>query len=292
MSKKNRYSIKRNYTKRRRKTKNNFINKRRKTQKKHNKRKKTNMKGGGDGGEPKPYPNPNPNPIPIPPDPSPKPEPEQSLKLISRFEDIQSQKLYILSGSDDFLYMYTDKKKYDSPYERAEIEESIDELDEKNDPKDWCEIRMNRSILDYFEGAECDGYIRSPLFYRIDYFNNPNYLCATSGQWGRGGRVTRASPPDLFEASFNYINSIYNIYEIDEWPKSLPPPPIRKSKEKNKEECSGDYIKQNKNKIECNQNCCGWPHSGYVCGEVDSLPGTEGKCTLEEKTSTKQNPTY
>ena len=61
------------------------------------------------------------------------------------------------------------------------------------------------------------------LFYRTDFFNNPNYLCLTSCQWDR--RVET----DLFEASFNYINSIYNIYEIDEWPKFLPPPPIPKS---------------------------------------------------------------
>jgi len=278
-------SKKRNKTKRRR-THNNRINKRKKAQKKDNKRRKTNMKG-GDGDKPKPYPNPNPipDPIPVPPDPSPKPEPVQNLKLISRFEDIQTQKLYLLSSSDDFLYMYVDRKKIDQPYKKDEIEETINEEQEETTPN-ICEINMNRFILDYFDGAECDSWFGNPLFYRIDFFNNPNYLCTTSGQWGRG------VGPDLFEASFNYINSIYNIYEIDEWPKFLPPPPIRKS---NKfsilEECSEEYIKQNKNKMECNQNCCGWPHSGYVCGEVDGLLGSEGKC-VEEQTRVLKNPTY
>jgi len=281
----NKYNkTKRNKTKRRRKTKNNFINKRRKIQKNHNKRKNT-MKG-GDRGKPKPYsipdPNPKPGPIPPPPPPPPKPEPVQNLKLISRYEDIQSPKLYMLVGSDDLLYLYNNVKNWKEVITKDVEEDNINFLVEKNDPNLDCEIQVRKDILDYFDGDDYDNWWFSLeqdiLTYRVHLFDNPNYLCAPNGQWGR-------LIFDLYEPSFNYINSIYNVYELDEWPTFLPPPPIRKSNEFSiLEECSEEYIKQNKNKTECNQRCCGWPHSGYVCGEVenDYTPGlSHGSCVEE-----------
>ena len=287
MPKKNRYSIKRNYTKRRRQTRNRRNKKRKKTHGRHNnKRKKTNMKG-GDGGEPKPYPNPNPipDPIPVPPDPSPKPEPVQSLRLISSFEDLQAQKLYLLSSSDDLLYIYIDYPvTLDEPYYKSDIQEHIDSLVETNDPRNECSIKMYRDILSLCDQDEYSIWMQVPLYYRIALDYRSDYLCTATLNDGQG-------IPDLFEASFNYINSIYNIYEIDEWPKFLPPPPIQKS---NKisilQECSEEYIKQNKNKMECNRKCC--PNSGYVCGMVDDPAGPKGTCIKKEKTGIKQNPTY
>lgn len=278
-------SNKRNKTKRR--THNNRINKRRKTQKKNNKRKKTNIKG-GDGGKPKPYPTPvpipDPIPIPIPPRPSPKPTPNRSLNLISKFKNIKPNTLYFLQAGDDLLYIFTDEGEKDMM--NREIWESIiSDINEFPEVSNDCERKLCEDILPYFKKDKYE--FQFPIkCYRIAPTDYPNYLCLASNKWETG-------PSELFEVFFEYINSIYNIYEIDEWPKFLPPLPIKKS---NKipllEECSEEYIKQNKNKMECNQSCCGWPQSGYVCGEVDGLLVSEGACVQEKKTQVLKNPTY
>jgi len=185
--------------------------------------------------------------------------------------------------------MYVDTKVEAAVYSRAVIEEDIAWLVELNDPSDECDIKILRDILDYFDedGAEYASYFFEPLLYRIGDINNPNYLCTPSGQWARGDAT------DLYEASFKYFNSIYNIYAIDDWPTILPPPPIKKSNEISiLKECSEEYVKQNKNKNECNRMCCGWPLSGYVCGEVDGLLGSEGSCVKEEKTNKKIRKYY
>ena len=250
---------------------------------KKNKKKKIKG-GGGDGIKSKPIPKPTPpvpNPIPIPPHPPPKPIPNRSLKLISEFENIKGNTLYFLQAGNDLLYIFTSEK--DNDMMNKEIWESfISAMNEFPEDSKDCEKKIAEDILSFFEKDEYK--FNFPIIcYRILPTDYPNYLCC-SNEWTPGHT-------ELFEAFFDYINSIYNIYEIDEWPKYLPHPPIKKSKKISLfEECSEDYIKQNKKKMECNQKCCGWPHSGYVCGEVDGLLGSEGACVQEKEN--KQNSTY
>tara|TARA_B110000046_G_C12863833_1_gene343027 strand:- start:264 stop:848 length:585 start_codon:yes stop_codon:yes gene_type:complete len=188
----------------------------------------------------------------------------------------------MLSSSDDLLYMYINGPIKDPPLfwseasTKTEIQEYIDKIVEADeDDEGGCYIKMYRGILSYCDNEEYSNY-RRPLFYRIASDHHSNHLCfPVSMKWNSGHEL------DFFRGSFNYINSIYNIYEIDEWPKWLPPPPIKKSNE----ECSEDYIKQNINKMECHQRCCGWPHSGYVCGmDDDDQPVPIAACIKEKNT--------
>ncbi len=292
-------SIKRNKTKQRRKTRNRRNKKRKKTHGRHNnKRRKTNIKGGSDT---KPTPIPNPTPIPppppLPPLPPPQPSPIHGLNLITEYENFKTDNLYILSAEADLLYMYIHKDKLPGLTHRSEIEFEI-ELLTKTDPENECMLEILESILGrhddpYYSLFECSSYFQPPLVYRIAQDDNPNYLCCREKmKWGLLGF-------HLYEISFSYIKSIYNVYQIDEWPPFLPTPPegrgidnIAPYKFSKLQECPEDYIKQNINKVECNRKCCGWPRSGYVCGMVDDPAGPKGTCIKKEKTGIKQNPTY
>uniref|UniRef100_A0A6C0F4T0 Uncharacterized protein n=1 Tax=viral metagenome TaxID=1070528 RepID=A0A6C0F4T0_9ZZZZ len=204
-------STKRNKTKQRRKTHKTRINKRRKTQKRRiNNRRKYDMKGGM---LKKPTIQPEPGPKPMPPS-APEIDPERG-ELISSFEEIRYRKLYLFSGSDDTLYMYMDVPRVEKPYYKSDVQSFIEDH-----RCNACELKMNECIIQYCKKDKYSSYYNDIILYRANFDKN-NYLCCEeSYKWIETNIY-------LFEGAFDYINSIYNIYEIDEWPAELAYPTVR-----------------------------------------------------------------
>lgn len=216
-------STKRNKTKKRRKTQKTRINKRRKTQKRRiNNRRKYDMKGGmvptpPVKGKQKKHPHQKPSRRLVEPglEPKPKPSPDpEKGKLISSFEEIMYGKLYLFSNSDDTLYMYMDVPRVEKSYYKSDVQSFIDDSS-----CNACERKMNEYIISFCEKDEYSCYYINIILYRENDKNN--YLCCKKSD---GWIETNIN---LFEGAFDYINSIYNIYEIYEWPEGVPYPTVR-----------------------------------------------------------------
>lgn len=184
----------------------------------------------------------------------------------------------------DILYLYTRWKCGDDKDSNLDELEEYVEMLEEDDIKEECTLNFCENIIPFFKKRKYYGYysFMNCLVYRIPLSpnpsQNPNYLCAK--------KLKKWEPMvyDISEPTFNYINTIYNIYELSgEWPKGLLAPQIKRKSKFNKkvsilEKCSDDYIKQNIGNIDC----CGWPYSGYICGEnIDS-----GACMKKNKRKT------
>jgi len=260
MPKKNRYSIKRKYTKRRRKTKNRRNKRKNKTTKK--------ILRGGDlkkarfncvnrmckyntDGEYSTLADCILDCLPPPP-PSPPPSPPDinGLKLITNFREIRPGKLYILTdgkypnGDIVFLYLPSLRPKPDKMNKQL-MQEKIDEMKSiapailkrqrimgRISGYDCMLKLMENIIKNYIDGHDYDDY--ECLNYRMTNSLSPplNTLCmlaqsdgSTCQGEGEGNKWFRNSL-NFNKPFFEYMNEKYTIYEFESWPEEIPKPPL------------------------------------------------------------------
>jgi hypothetical protein len=246
--------MKRNKTKRRRKTRDRRIKKRNKTNRKNikggdNKKKiKYNCNGSicvpSTSGEYDTYIDCFMNCSPLPP-PPPVPPSINSLKSITSYSNIKSRKLYILTKGDYpngtnillFIPSYTPSRKR-MKMELMMIRDLI-----KRDTVDWGAPaplletptkKMLACFLRYIENLIENSNDELHDCYRCLYYNmiigtgtesSFNELCINkSNMWVAKSRESGPSFTEyLFsKVDFDYLSTIYKIYEFDEWPEEIP----------------------------------------------------------------------
>lgn len=249
-------SIKRKYTKRKRKT-NNKRNKRK------NKTTKKILRGGDNPGYDclnhtcvynainGTYPSldyclSNCKPAPPPPPPPPSPPDINGLKLITIFQEIRPRKLYILTdgkypyGDNVFLYLPSLRPK-PNEMNKELMQEEVDyhkmmlaQAQSRSPSRvgEWlvlegfeCTSKLCENIIKkYDDGQNYDNYEYLTFRMTNSLSSSHNNLCISqreSNKWFNHGDVL-----DFNKPFFEYMKTKYTIYEFETWPKEIPRPPL------------------------------------------------------------------